>query len=120
MIFSESESAVLDHPFVVTPKQEYLELGKGIRGYRKRALFMFNLQRVQRYYIVHSAKLQLYYIGRKPEQSNNNILARNSQSSITVEVYRVMSSQWSSDNVTSRMPWHGDHLDLSKDVHPQM
>ena len=120
MIFSESESAVLDHPFVVTPKHEYLELGKGIRGYRKRALFMFNLQRVQRYYIVHSAKLQLYYVGRKPERSSNNVLARNSQSSITVEVYRVMSSQWYGGNVTSRMPWHGDHLDLSKDVHPQM
>lgn len=117
MIFSESQSAVLDHPFVVTPKQEYVELGKGIRGYKKRALFQFDLRRIQRYYIVHSAKLQLYFVNRKPERSNFNTLARSSQSQIFVEVYRVVSSQWSSANVTSRMPWHGDHLDLTKDVH---
>lgn len=117
MIFSELESAVLDHPFVVTPKQEYIELGRGVRGYKKRALFRFNLRSIQRYHVVHSAKFLLYYVGRKPNRSVLDILRRRPQAPITIEIYLVTSSKWFGGNVTSRMPWHGDHLDLTKDVH---
>ena len=115
MIFPVTESAVLDDPFKVMPKQEFIQLGKGERGYKKRALFSFDLRRIARHYILHSAKLQLYYVGEN-RQSSLNVLARSREPKITIEVYLVKSSAWDSSNVTSRMPWHGDHLDLSKDV----
>ena len=116
MAFPLQDSAVLDNPFKVTPKREFLQLGKGERGYNKRALFIFDLRRIKRYDVIHSAKLQLYYYGEKQDRSSLNVLARNRRAPLTVEVYLVKSSKWKSSNVTSRMPWHGDHLDLSKDV----
>ncbi|XP_065060841.1 uncharacterized protein LOC135688065 isoform X3 [Rhopilema esculentum] len=115
LIFPVAESAVLDDPFKVMPKQEFIQLGKGERGYKKRALFSFDLRRIARHYILHSAKLQLYYVGEN-RQSSLNVLARSREPKIKIEVYLVKSSAWDSSNVTSRMPWHGDHLDLSKDV----
>lgn len=120
MFFPTMDSAVLDNPFQVTPKREYMLLGKGVRGYKKRALFMFHVQRIQRHHIIHSAKLQMYYVGERQERSSLNILARNNRAPIVIEVYVVKSSRWKSSNVTSRMPWHGDHLDLSKDVDSKM
>lgn len=81
---------------------------------------MFDLRRIKRYDSIHSAKLQVYYVGEKYDTSSLNILARSLESKITVEVYLVKSSKWKSGNVTSRMPWHGDHLDLTKDVERRM
>eukprot|EP00794_Sanderia_malayensis_P015330 gene15330-16907_t len=120
MAFPVLDSVVLDNPFEVTPKREFLLLGKGERGYKKRALMTFDLRRIKRYDIIHSAKLQIYYAGEKQSRSSLNVLARTGRQSITVEAYLVKSSRWKSDNVTSRMPWHGDHLDLAKDVNSKL
>ena len=115
MVFPSTEEAVLYDPYTVTPKNEYLLIGKDQRGYKKRALIKFNLNGLKRYDIVHSAKLQLYFVGQQIHKSLN-VLARFNRPTVTLEAYIVNSTDWTSENVTSRMPWHGDHLKIGKDV----
>lgn len=63
MVIPTLDEAVINDPYHTTAQQEYLHVGRNSQ-YKKRILLKFDLRRIKRTDSVHSAGLQVFYVGK--------------------------------------------------------
>lgn len=75
-------------------------------------LFKFDTRKITRRATVHSAFLYLYLVDIESDAgiSSGDVPSNN------LEVYQVISTDWSGTNVTSVIPWHNNYLGIDTDV----
>lgn len=113
MVIPTLDEAVINDPYHTTAQQEYLHVGRNSQ-YKKRILLKFDLRRIKRTDSVHSAGLQVFYVG----QSRSTFSSRSTRPS-KLSAYLITSTNWNSTNVTSRVPWMEDYLSVGKDTDPK-
>jgi len=111
LLFPCTDEAVIENSYHTSQlHQEYLYSGKTEYS-RKRILLKFDLRRIQRTDILHSATLQMYYTGE-----SRDTFSKGKLSSTFIEVYMITSSNWNSSHVTGRVPWMSDYLKVGQDT----
>lgn len=110
--FVATSSVTINKQYSSSSPDEYLFVGKNTGEPKSRLLVKFDTRRVTRRAIVHSAFLFLYLVDIERDAGFSGLEVPPNN----LEVYQVLSSDWTAENTTSVIPWHENYLGVGTDV----
>jgi len=110
--FIATQSLTINKQFKNSAESQYLLVGKNTGESKNRMLFKFDTRRITRRAIVHTAFLYLYLVDIEHDTGVSSLDVPPNN----LEVYQILSTDWSAENTTSVIPWHVNYLAVGSDV----